>query len=670
MKTLAVVPVYVKRICSGDVTVQLWEQGDPFPMLGPSVGVDTETERFTETRLDPPVVVLGVFDAASMTCYVVYWQDIPEFMNQLCIRDVQQRYFNLGFDEQVLSNELDKDNNPLMEAIDRGRVRDMQIRVHLNRIANEGFVQKSLFSLAGCSKRYLGMLLDKGDGSDTSARLSFRRYNEDGTPYVITEEQARYLPYDCISTWCLGEAIPEMPTEVAHTKGMVVLAHISSNGFLVDPKVYDALCDKLHSDMDKYRDELVLHGFPDPYYDESEVAATVREGFWNEIDRLIGRFRGIRLDKDNSVVPGKAVLRRMLVYLEDGDDDPDYLAHVVVNVISVINSGKKSLKKPEQTAYDEMVEAYELDAVDTTGKSFVMPALAWQVLREINNQLDNGDTYLFSRAMEAATAYIDDHPVWLAKTKPVGPKKFFQEHVRKLLISNSPYNAAQLAKMKQEKAEELKRDLTPTEEMALLCSLSNIKLELTEKSGDFKLTLKDMWHLDDAGVTDRFLSSYTGFKHCEKLLSTYLRPDYIKADGKMHPRFTNVLRTGRTSCTNPNLQNLPSRDVTYPIKNMFCPPPGAVLCATDFSFLELCAFAQACYTRFHHSVMRDIINAGVDPHRWFAGVRDGLIDSDTSFARDPEKVKAMSAFLAENVSKEARQHAKAANFGSEVVVFS
>ena len=33
-----------------------------------------------------------------------------------------------------------------------------------------------------------------------------------------------------------------------------------------------------------------------------------------------------------------------------------------------------------------------------------------------------------------------------------------------------------------------------------------------------------------------------------------------------------------------NLQNLPSRDKQYALKNMFMPPEGAILCATDFSF--------------------------------------------------------------------------------------
>lgn len=59
--------------------------------------------------------------------------------------------------------------------------------------------------------------------------------------------------------------------------------------------------------------------------------------------------------------------------------------------------------------------------------------------------------------------------------------------------------------------------------------------------------------------------------------------------------------------------------------------------------------------------MRDVINAGLDPHRWFAGVMHKIITPDLSKANDPEWVKATSAYLKEHVSDEQRQGAKMAN---------
>lgn len=58
--------------------------------------------------------------------------------------------------------------------------------------------------------------------------------------------------------------------------------------------------------------------------------------------------------------------------------------------------------------------------------------------------------------------------------------------------------------------------------------------------------------------------------------------------------------------------------------------------------------------------MRDIINAGLDPHRWFAGVMNRLITADISFTKDPNKVISVSRMLEEKISEEVRNKAKAA----------
>lgn len=85
-----------------------------------------------------------------------------------------------------------------------------------------------------------------------------------------------------------------------------------------------------------------------------------------------------------------------------------------------------------------------------------------------------------------------------------------------------------------------------------------------------------------------------------------------------------------------------------------------ILCATDFSFIELVCFAQSCYTRFGKSVMRDVINAGVDPHRWFAGVMHNLIPATTEELSKPDYVVELNAMLEREVKKKWRQDAKAA----------
>ena len=62
--------------------------------------------------------------------------------------------------------------------------------------------------------------------------------------------------------------------------------------------------------------------------------------------------------------------------------------------------------------------------------------------------------------------------------------------------------------------------------------------------------------------------------------------------------------------------------------------------------------------------MADVINAGIDPHRWFAGVMNKIITADLTHKDDPEWVKKTNAFLEEHVSKKQRQDAKAAFNGA------
>ena len=202
MELLATTEVHIKDVFDGPVEVKLWTKADLFPVMGRCVGVDTETELITDTNLAPPLVVLGVFDPQSATCWISYWEDAAVFINQLSKRDIIQVYFNLGFDEQVLDNE--DHEKALMDAIEVGRVRDMQIRIQLHDIATIGFIPWNHWSLGDCSKHLLGIELDKGEKDDPeSHRLTFKR----GTP--ITEKQAIYLAWDCISTYGATESIWE-----------------------------------------------------------------------------------------------------------------------------------------------------------------------------------------------------------------------------------------------------------------------------------------------------------------------------------------------------------------------------------------------------------------------------------------------------------------------------
>ena len=58
--------------------------------------------------------------------------------------------------------------------------------------------------------------------------------------------------------------------------------------------------------------------------------------------------------------------------------------------------------------------------------------------------------------------------------------------------------------------------------------------------------------------------------------------------------------------------------------------------------------------------MREVINAGLDPHRWFAGVMNKVISPDLSNAHDPKWVSDMKAYLKEHITDAQRQQSKMA----------
>lgn len=546
-----------KRWWSGEVEVRLWETGDPFPTLGSSVGIDTETELITDTVKDPPLVVYGCFDPASSICWIAYWNEALPLMQYVSTTNTRQCYFNVGFDEMVIDNE-DPDET-LMGAVDAGRVRDMQIRYHLWLLATVGDIpEKGHSSLHDVSKRMLAIELDKGEKDDAdSHRLTFRRYNEDGTLYRMTQKQAIYLAWDCIATWGLSVAVPEQVTEVEHTKGMITLAHIMRNGFQVDMRVWNAMDDQLVREMEEARERLMSFGFPDPEKrnDSTEPQETLFKTSVQQFCEVSGQPA-----IGNHLTMSKDRMRFLLTFAynyKDSPQDIDELAQIIAYTLSDTTPDNKfSLNKKIKAVWLEVLENYELLAFDSNKRKIVPVAFIGAFLQDIVEQwrLPEFSTsgVNFESAIEAASQYMDDHP-WLMESKSdkIGPKKFFVQYVRQML----------------EKYPDLELDQSP-------------------KTKDPKLAKDDMWRLKDLGIEDDFLTAHTEYYHLRKFRNTYMNPKFITSDGRIRAHFQNLVRTTRTSCRAPNLQNLPSREPEHPIKNVFAPYDGMILCATDYSFIE------------------------------------------------------------------------------------
>ena len=105
------------------------------------------------------------------------------------------------------------------------------------------------------------------------------------------------------------------------------------------------------------------------------------------------------------------------------------------------------------------------------------------------------------------------------------------------------------------------------------------------------------------------------YRTVTKLKSTYvdgLRP-LISSDGRIHPHFQQtVASTGRLSCTQPNLQNIPVRtEMGRQLRKAFVAGPGCLFTGADYSQVELRVLAHMSGDQ----TLIDAFNNGDDIHR-------------------------------------------------------
>ena len=146
------------------------------------------------------------------------------------------------------------------------------------------------------------------------------------------------------------------------------------------------------------------------------------------------------------------------------------------------------------------------------------------------------------------------------------------------------------------------------------------------------------------------LQAWLRFTRLRKLTSTYLD---VYGTGPDHYASYWVLgaRTGRTSCSRPNLQQIPKKGKDGKMfRKLYIPSPGRVFIEADFAAAELVALAEVYFHMFGGSALGDRINAGRDPHTELARKLAGEAWDTMTTGEDGEQ-------------KRARQAAKAANFG-------
>ena len=147
----------------------------------------------------------------------------------------------------------------------------------------------------------------------------------------------------------------------------------------------------------------------------------------------------------------------------------------------------------------------------------------------------------------------------------------------------------------------------------------------------------------DASVLEKLVGKHPiielilSYRNLSKIYSTYIEglESYINSDKLIHPIFKQTLtRTGRLSCTEPNLQNIPTRDEYGKLIRKAFVPKNDLFISFDYSQIELRILA-------HISNDENMINAfnnNEDIHKRVAADIYGIdIDSVTKNMRKTAK---------------------------------
>lgn len=142
---------------------------------------------------------------------------------------------------------------------------------------------------------------------------------------------------------------------------------------------------------------------------------------------------------------------------------------------------------------------------------------------------------------------------------------------------------------------------------------------------------------------DPFVATWTDLEETAKLHQFFSGLQ----DEQIFPKYKLLVRTGRTSCSDPNIQQLPRKGG---FREMVIPSPGHYFFTIDYSAIELRTLAAILEHRCGASQLAEVFRQGVDPHVHTAAMFAG---------------KTLAEFndIDSATRKTLRQRAKALNFG-------
>lgn len=165
--------------------------------------------------------------------------------------------------------------------------------------------------------------------------------------------------------------------------------------------------------------------------------------------------------------------------------------------------------------------------------------------------------------------------------------------------------------------------------------------------------------VDETKLFEQPLYAYSQLASIQKLQTTYLPVLFQGGKFPINARYETLVETGRVSCYQPNLMNLPRggsktllQRLQSKVRECFVPRPGFVFCSVDYDTLELRTLAQVCIWLLGFSKLGDALNAGLDPHLLLAAEQFLRMPYEEALKRKKEKHVA-----------EMRNAAKPFNFG-------
>lgn len=155
------------------------------------------------------------------------------------------------------------------------------------------------------------------------------------------------------------------------------------------------------------------------------------------------------------------------------------------------------------------------------------------------------------------------------------------------------------------------------------------KVPSTEKSNEITIS-GEYW----SQHKHEFIQNWLDMQTKAKLLQFV---DQIKS-GSVNPHYQPLVRTGRTSCSKPNLQQMPKHAW---FRKLFVPHENCKFVVADYNAVELRCLAAICMSKFGYSRLAEAFQEGIDPHSFTAAMLLKMQYKDflAMKGKDPEKFK-------------------------------